>query len=205
MAYFTVKRDIAPVSFGLERKEIRHPKFEFTKAFVETEVRMLGWATNTNLTPATYSLIIKAFALSTGAEIFSHTESRELPANMTAELFDIALPMSDEALIFSSCLKSLPSDVSEGVVIARCTNWPQPYRYLEMPKPKLNICLDGDRIFASSNIPVKGLAFYVEDVDGVKFEDNLIDLVPGDEQVVIAHGLNARPVTWRYYGMEEEF
>lgn len=202
MAYFTVKRDIAPISLGLERKEIRHPKYEFTRAFVETEVRMLGWATNVNLTSVTYSLVIKAFELSTGAEIFSHTEIWQLAANMTTELFDIALPSSGEAVIMSCCLKTLPTDGSEGIVIARCTNWPQPYRYLEMPKPKLDIHVEEDRILARANVPVKGLAFYAEDVDGVRFEDNLIDLIPGDEQIVIARGLNGRAVTWRYYGME---
>jgi beta-mannosidase len=27
-------------------------------------------------------------------------------------------------------------------------------------------------------------------------------LVPGDEQVVVANGLNGRAVTWKYYGMD---
>lgn len=206
MAYFTVKRDIAPISLGLERKEIRHPQFEFTRAFVETESRILGWAMNVTLQPATYSLITKAFELLTGLEVFSWTETRELAANMSTELFDIKLPKpctsKDEPVIMSTCLKTLPSGDSKSSVVARCTNWPQPYRYLTMPKPKLSIRIDGDKISAKANVPVKGLAFYVEDVDGVEFEDNLIDLVPGDEQIVIAHGLDGRAVTWRYYGMD---
>lgn len=50
---------------------------------------------------------------------------------------------------------------------------------------------------AKSDVPVKGLAFYVE---ALEFEDNLLDLVPGDEQIVIANGLNGRAVNWRFYG-----
>jgi beta-mannosidase len=205
MAYFTVKRDMAPISLGIERKEIKTPRSEFTRAFTDTEIRVLAWATNVTLETVSHSLTINAFELSTGKELFSRTEVRELGANITTELFDIELPKSptpDEAVIISTCLKTMPSDGSDGTIIARCTNWPQPYRYLMMPKPKLTITVDGDTIAARANLPVKGLAFYVEDVDEVKFEDNLIDLVPGDEQVVIARGLNGRAVTWRYYGMD---
>lgn len=206
MAYFTVKRDIAPISLGMERKEIKHPRSEFTRAFIDTETRILGWATNITLKPVTHSLTIKAFELSTGTELFSRTERRELGVNMTTELFDIEMPKSDrtdEPVILSTCLKTIPADGPEGSIIARSTNWPQPYRYLTMPKPKLVISVDGDRISAKANVPVKGLAFYVKDVDAVRFEDNMLDLVPGDEQVIIAHGLNGRAVSWRYYGMEE--
>ncbi|RFU33987.1 hypothetical protein B7463_g2352, partial [Scytalidium lignicola] len=206
MAYFSVKRDMAPISLGMERKETKSPRSEFTRAFIDTETRITGWVTNVTLKPVTYSLVIKAFELSTGNELFSRTETRELGANITTELFDIELPnpitTTDEPVILSTCLKTLPSDNSKGTVVARCTNWPQPYRYLTMPKPKLDISIDGDRISAKANVPVKGLAFYAKDIDAVSFEDNLLDLVPGDEQVVTARGLNGNAVTWRYYGME---
>lgn len=205
MAYFTVKRDIAPLSLGIERKEIKKPRFEFTRAFIDTETRFLGWATNVTLEPVVCSLVIKVFELSTGTEVFSRVDTRELAPNVSTELFDLELPKaqssSEEPLIISTCLKTLSVD-KEGVVLARCTNWPQPYRYLNMPKPTLDISVHGDRITVKSDVPVKGLAFYVEDVDEVDFEDNLLDLVPGDEQVVVANGLNGRVVTWRYYGME---
>lgn len=74
--------------------------------------------------------------------------------------------------------------------------------YLNMPKPESDICVDGDIITVKANVLVKGFTLYVEDVDGVEFEDNCLDLVPGDTQAVVAHGLNGRAVTWRYYGME---
>jgi beta-mannosidase len=37
-------------------------------------------------------------------------------------------------------------------------------------------------------------------VEAVEFKDNLLDFVPGDEQIVIANGLNGRAVNWRFYG-----
>jgi len=205
MAYFTVKRDIAALSLGIERKEIKKPRFEFTRAFIDTETRFLGWATNMTLEPLVYSLVVKVFELSTGMEVFSRVETKRLAANSSTELFDLELPKAqksaEEPLVISTCLRTLPVDGREGVVLARCTNWPQPYRYLDMPEPTLNVGVDGDRITIRSDVPVKGLALYVEDVDAVEFEDNLLDLVPGDEQIVVANGLNGRVVTWRYYGM----
>ncbi|KFY19357.1 hypothetical protein V491_04482 [Pseudogymnoascus sp. VKM F-3775] len=200
MSYFTVKRDIAPISLGMERKEIKTPRSEFTRAFIDTKTRILGWATNVTLKPVSYLLTIKAFELSTGKELFSQTKAQDLGANVTTELFDIELPrpcIVDEPVIMSTCLQT-----EQGTIIARCTNWPQPYRYINIPKPKLVIGIDGDKISARANVPVKGLAFYVKDVDAVNLEDNMLDLVPGDVQEIVAHGLNGKAVTWRYYGME---
>lgn len=137
--------------------------------------------------------------------MFSRTENQELAANITAELFDIELPKpsaAGEPVIISTCLKTLPVDGGEEIVIARCTNWLQPYRYLNLPRPKLNVCVDGDEISVKVDVPVKGFVLYVEDVDGGSFGDNLLDLVPGDEQIVVAPGLNGRAATWKYYGME---
>jgi beta-mannosidase len=42
MAYFTIKRDIAALSLGIERKEIKKPQFEFTRAFIDMEIRFLS-------------------------------------------------------------------------------------------------------------------------------------------------------------------
>lgn len=205
MAYFTVKRDIAPLSLGIERKDIKTPRFEFTRAFIDTKTRFLGWATNVTLEPVICCLVTKVFELATGIEVFTKTEIKELPANISTELFDLELPepqsSTDEPLIVSTCLRSLPVNGKVGAVLARCTNWPQPYRYLNMPKPTLDMSVDGDKITVKSDVPVKGLTFYVEDVDAVEFEDNMLDLVPGDEQTIVANGLNGRALTWKYYGL----
>jgi beta-mannosidase len=149
--------------------------------------------------------VVQAFELYTGLEIYSSTEVIELEPNATTEVFDIELPgpttRKEEPVIMATSLR-LDADDSRLGVIARCTNWPQPYRYLDMPTPDLTIRIKQDKILVkTNNVPVKGLAFYVEDIDSVDFEDNLIDLVPGDEQVVVAQGLKGKPVKFRYYGM----
>lgn len=47
--------------------------------------------------------------------------------------------------------------------------------------------------------PIKGIILDVEGED-VKWSDQAIDLVPGDEQVVKASGLKGRSVKARYLG-----
>ena len=131
----------------------------------------------------------------------------ELAANATTEVFDIKLPKSrtaeKEAVIMATSLRFLDAQGSQSPILARCTNWPQPYRYLDMPTPDLSILVRQDKVFVKpNNVPVKGLAFYADDVDKVQLEDNLVDLVPGDEQIIVAQGLGGGSVRFMYCGMQ---
>lgn len=59
---------------------------------------------------------------------------------------------------------------------------------------------DVTTIKLSSSRPIKGLVLDAEGDEDVKWSDQAIDLVPGDEQVVLAWGLNGRTVKARYLG-----
>lgn len=204
MAYYTVKRDMAPITLGLQREETKTPRFKRTRAFVDMATKIQGWATNMTLSKVKLFLYLQVFELSSGKEIISKEELCELPPNSSVDLFDMALPRprierDNEPLVVSArLLKS--SDRTE--VVARCINWPQPYRYLNMPKPSLQIrCENGLVHVKTSDVPVKGVWLYVDDVDSVKFNDNCFDLVPGDEQVITVKGLDNHKLHVRHYGM----
>lgn len=204
MAYFTVKRDMAPITIGMARTEIKTPRFKHTRSFVNKEAKIEGWATNMTLNNTKLLLSLEIFALSTGKAVISKEEICELPSNSSLDLFEIILSdleigKTDEPLIVSARLL----DPSDNTVVARCTNWPQPYRYLHMPKASLKIRAENGRICVrTEDFPVKGLLLYVDDVDSVKFDDNCLDLVPGDEQTVTVHGLENQTLLVRYYGMQ---
>lgn len=71
-------------------------------------------------------------------------------------------------------------------------------RYVQLQKPKqLKINVDGDVISVSAEVPMKGLALETEK-DGVVFEDNLVDIVPGETVKIVARGLNGGKVEARY-------
>ncbi|KAJ5554600.1 hypothetical protein N7513_004559 [Penicillium frequentans] len=206
MAYFTVKRDMAPITIGIARTEVKTPRLKHTRCFVDRGSKVQGWATNMKLSNIQLLLSLQVFALSTGQVVFSEERICELPPNSSSNLFEIALSeleigKKDEPLIVSARLL----DPSDNTVIARCTNWPQPYRYLNMPQALLQIRAENGRIFVKTeDVPVKGLLLYVDDVDSVKFDDNCLDLVPGDEQVITVKGLGNQKLLVRYYGMEKE-
>lgn len=56
------------------------------------------------------------------------------------------------------------------------------------------------QITLSSTVPVKGIILDVEGDEDVRWSDQAIDLIPGDDQVVLAWGLNGRTPKARYLG-----
>lgn len=86
---------------------------------------------------------------------------------------------------------------SDNTVLARYSNWPEPWKYLKFPKYKLKITSTGDEVTLSTDQPIKGVVLDVEGDDEPEWADQAIDLFPGDEQVIKAKGLNGRKVTAR--------
>lgn len=80
-------------------------------------------------------------------------------------------------------------------IVARDVDWPQPFKYLDLSLPSLEIRQEGDRSLESavfrisSTKPVKCLVF--EEEEGVQLNDNAMDIVPGDEQILTVTGLGA--------------
>lgn len=95
-------------------------------------------------------------------------------------------------------------DLNTGEVLARYADWPQPYRHVDFPRPRLEVRVDGERISIDTDKPVKGLWLSVDDNDGdgVKWSDNALDMMPGDTQVIIAEGLRGRAVKVAFMGQE---
>jgi beta-mannosidase len=92
----------------------------------------------------------------------------------------------------------------DGEQIARYVNWPEPLKYLHFTKPKeLKAELTGDfkAVRVSAEVPVKGVALECED-DGVKFDDNLVDIVPGEVVTIGVRGANeGTAITTRFLNM----
>lgn len=104
-------------------------------------------------------------------------------------------------------VQALLWDAATGVLVARETDWPQPFKHYTFPDRGLEVAVEwvddetkeDARIRVCAKKPVKGLVF--GELDGVVLSDNCIDVIPGDEQVILANGLKGREVQWRYYGM----
>lgn len=127
-----------------------------------------------------------------------------------------ALPRGDPLAVPSAnvVVSARLMDVETGRVMARYVDWPEPYRFLQPPDPGLTIEAKTSReneghitmLELKVERPVKCLALSVKDADAnpqVKWSDNALDLVPGDVQTVIVHGLNGRSVQVGYFGNEK--
>jgi beta-mannosidase len=92
----------------------------------------------------------------------------------------------------------------DGKQIARYVNWPEPLKYLHLQKPKslkAEVVDGGKSVQISAEVPVKGVALECED-DDVRFDDNLIDIVPGEVVLVGVKGAKEKTaITTQYLGM----
>lgn len=93
----------------------------------------------------------------------------------------------------------------------RSANWPEPWKYIVFPDPGLTItpAEDGETLILSCKRPIKGIVLDVEDrstdddAGECKWSDQAIDLMPGDDQMVVAQGLKGRKVKARVSGTNE--
>jgi beta-mannosidase len=84
---------------------------------------------------------------------------------------------------------------------------PEPFKYIVFPPVdqlglKATIGSNGETVILSTKKPVKGIVLDVADRSGaeVKWSDQAIDLVPGDDQEVQAVGLGGREIKLRFLG-----
>ncbi|KAG9243908.1 glycoside hydrolase superfamily [Calycina marina] len=91
-----------------------------------------------------------------------------------------------------------------GELISRDADWPQPLKYVQFPGRGLKVVSEGDRVHVTAERPVKGLTF--EEREGVLVSDSAIDVLPGDEQVIVVRGLkdSEEPLGWRLLGQDEQ-
>ncbi|KAG8949952.1 hypothetical protein FRC00_007913, partial [Tulasnella sp. 408] len=216
-AYFSIKRELRPFTVGMTRKEVNtySPNHPNTRVHFSSDYSLEIWGTNSTLEEKTVTLDVKTFDLnaSDASKVLvyemPHKEVK-LGANASTELFKGSL------VEFGQPLRTKQSDVprtlivsarlldSDGTVLARYANWPEPFKFVHFPAPSelgLKIAVDGDSVTLSTDRPIKGIVLDVADGgEEAKWSDQAIDLVPGDPQTVTAKGLNGREVKARYLG-----
>lgn len=97
-------------------------------------------------------------------------------------------------------------DAQTGEVLARFADWPQPYRYLDLPNPGLKVSVDQAAGTVSVEVqkPAKCVVLAAKgDGQEVKWSDNALDLMPGDKRELIVTGLDGRDLQVSYLGKEK--
>jgi beta-mannosidase len=178
------------------------------------------WATNATSASLTVTLELLFFDVSSD---WAHKEVQEAvlqPNSSTELLTDIKCACqpttNSSTIVIGARLLS-----TEGKVLARASDWPQPLKhivpYVASPGIEVLVGSNEEELLIRALRPVKCLVLSVDD-DGVRKEDftweqwrgdvgviwsdNALDVMPGDEQVVRAIGLRGRAVRIAHSGKE---
>ena len=212
LAYFAVRREMAPVSVAMARRTHRHPRDRYTRARVDVRSRVDVWASNLTLGDLPpVDCVVRAWDVVTGEETFSRTVAAGLvlPANRSTEIAALDVPVreqgvDEESRVVVAAYLVTAQQQQQQQQIARYVNWPEPLKYVHLQKPKqlrARLTADLTAVEISAEVPVKGVALECDD-DGVKFDDNLVDIVPGEVVTVGVRGATAETkIETRYLGM----
>ncbi|KAH9915084.1 glycoside hydrolase [Fomitopsis serialis] len=203
--YYAIKRELAPLSVGIlrtvhnNRGNDRPKQFYEFGAFRSIEATIEVWACNSTLWPRQVKLILH-FADLESSWTYQQESVVTLLPNQSTELFQIPCPGPPSTTSgrlgpglttsYTVVAAARLVDLQTGDVLARYVDWPQPFKYIDPPRPELQFDRVGEHISVRADRPVKGLFLTAEDdvANLVLWSDNALDLMPGDEQVVVARG-----------------
>ncbi|EFX05384.1 beta-mannosidase precursor [Grosmannia clavigera kw1407] len=212
-AYYAVKREMAPVSVGMARREHVHMGGRHSRIETRRETKIEIWGSNLALEDLTVDCIMRAWDVETGEQTYEHVVAHgiTLLKNRSIEIAELDVPVrkaGDETrTVVAAYLVTAGMEGADGRQLARYVNWPEPLKYLHLARPqqlvvKLAEC--GTSVALSAEVPVKGLVVEGPDkeADDVVFDDNLVDVVPGETVHIGVHGAR-RDMLFRarYLGM----
>ncbi|KAI0010829.1 beta-mannosidase precursor [Xylariaceae sp. FL0662B] len=207
LAFYATKRDSAPLAIGIHRstpdlKLLKSPPPQLlgpphdlpTKSYVFDV-----WAVNTTLQDTDVKVEVRLFDTVTGALRKEITLERQvIPSNRSTELIE------DCEVDDNTAVQAIMLD-AKGRIIARASDWPQPLKHVHLPLSyDINLRVLDGKVEITSNAPLKCLELYVPDEERrVYWDDNGIDVFPGDTYVITAPGLaEGEEVHLRYYGID---
>jgi beta-mannosidase len=181
-AYSAIARELAPIAIGVRRGLEGYRQNDWVEL----------WAVNGRAQRWGGALEIKLY------DLYGLVDQEQRPVVLEAggvtELSSFKL--HHPHLIVSARL------LDDQGVQARASAWPEPFKYLHQPDPGLQIAASQDGVRLRVQHPLKGLHLEVKGIhleaDGITFEDNHIDLFPGEERLVRAKGLGGKTVQARY-------
>ena len=172
-AYYVVRRALAPITLGMSCGEL-HAGI---------------WLVNATGEAVQGALVVDEWTLD-GQRVSGSRTDVHLPANEVTEAGACAYERQGQHVLAARL------EVA-GRVLARATLWPEPFKYLHLPDPAIAVERAGDdTLRVRCERPAKGV--WLAAGDGVAWGDNMLDLLPGDEQVVAAPGLGAGEVQVRH-------
>ena len=213
LAYFAIKRELAPITVGIKQTTKIIPADKYTRAHKKTIHETEIWASNLSLEERTVYLRVTIYDILTGKLKGANNSPtvRNLPPNRSTELSTLCFPIHNSTAgeQFRAVTAAYLIDSSSGLQITRSVSWPEPLKYVPFQRPKkLNLKVVDGAVEVRSELPVKGVALEVEDeMDEVRWEGNGVDLLPGEVVKIGVQGLKEGDegrIKIRYMGSEGE-
>ncbi|KAL9012757.1 MAG: hypothetical protein Q9173_002495 [Seirophora scorigena] len=199
LAHYAIRRELADITINMKRAVHEIPA---------DKLQLFG--TNLSLRSRKYIFHVQAWDIITGKPTFLRIldDLVRLPCNQSTEIaeYDLGNDETEARTVVAAWL----IDSGGGYVDARSVNWPEPLKYVHLQQPrdlypdifKLECGMTFIAI-EERQVPVKGIAFEINDENGdaVVFEDNCIDLAPGEALQIAVKGLavgEEERITMRY-------
>lgn len=196
LAYYAIKRESEPVTIAFHRQEKSSvPSSGQQVPWLQDVVHTYDlWGVNASLQEELIDIEIRTFDSTTGTLASSEMiTSVTLGTNKSTDI------LTSIPVIQTEIIQAIAFD-KKGDIVARACDWPQPLKYLEPSDGEVDLMVFQDCVKLSVQRPVKGLVLYNETNEKLFFEDNGLDLFPGDEYTVHCKGLSAGDrITYRYY------
>ncbi len=172
-AWYVIKRALAPLTVELAR------------AANGAEV----WAVNGLQSTLEAELVLRLWQLD-GQPIREERRAVVLAPNQATELGRFAFDNENRPVVSAQL-------VVGNQIVARAALWPEPFKYLTLTDPELEITrLDKNTLRVRANRPAKGV--WLSARPEARWSDNMLDLLPGDEQMVTVQGSGASEAQARW-------
>lgn len=197
-AFYAIKRALAPLSIAVMRTQ---PDWTDGHTSLVRSCEYDVWiASSRTVAVGSATVELRFISIRTGKDCLPLQryviDVQPNGTTMVCEGIEIVNPPSSNAFVIQAKL------TSDGQVISRDVDWPQPFKYLDMGREaglrvKLSVCRQKIEISASK--PTKGLT--LSERPGLHFSDNGIDVVPGEEYTVDVTGLEKDELLeWTFLG-----
>lgn len=200
-AYYAVKRVLNPIAVGVRRE---HHDWTVAHARPQRIQKYALWVTSNKPEPTRGCVELRFLSVNTGRDVLPPIlhEDIVISANGTTDIITngvIDHTAEPEPHVLAARLWV------DKKIIARDVDWPQPFKYLDLSDRGLDLRIHREssgqaRVVINTRKPAKCLVF--EEQDGVTFSDNAMDIVPGDEQVVIVSALGDGSLKYRCLGQQ---
>ena len=194
-AYYTMRRALAPVAVAVKRA---HHDWSVAHARPARTSEYECWVVSNRTVDVMATVELRFVSIATGRDIKKRIVRKhvKLVANGTTEVLTGTIDNETEKPHVLAARIWI-----DGQLVARDTDWPQPFKYLDMEDRGVEVEQRRSEMVVRARKPTKGLVF--EERESVWVADSALDVVPGDEQVVAVTGLEEgdAPLRWLYYGM----